>query len=368
MIAAPPLQEFVTANRDEIIRRCLAKVAARSAPLPVADGMNHGVPLFLDQLVETLRVPGTSDVAIGRGAVRHAHDLLLKGFSVSQVVHDYGDVCQSITDLAMEEATPISTADFRTLNACLDDAIAMAVSQYARERDETTAEREALREVERRGFLAHELRNLLNTALLAFDAIRSGRVAPGGSTADVLHRSLMQADALIGRSLTEVRLTQSVQNPERIDVSAFINDVTPAARLATDAAGVPLTIDAGQPNLCVQADRQVLAAVLLNLLQNGVKFTRPGTGIILRVGAGEDRVLIEVEDRCGGLPAGESEDLFRAFEQRGVNRTGLGLGLAFSRWGVEANRGRIYARTIPTVGCVFTIDLPRLHQAAVPSG
>jgi signal transduction histidine kinase len=43
----------------------------------------------------------------------------------------------------------------------------------------------------------------------------------------------------------------------------------------------------------------------------------------------------------------------------------MGLGLAFSRWGVEANNGRIYARNLPDEGCVFTVDLPRLPVRAV---
>jgi signal transduction histidine kinase len=80
----------------------------------------------------------------------------------------------------------------------------------------------------------------------------------------------------------------------------------------------------------------------------------------LRAHASVERVLIEVEDGCGGLPAGEdTEDLFRSFEQRGADRTGLGLGLAFSRWAVEANHGRLYAQNLPNKGCVFTVDLPR---------
>jgi hypothetical protein len=58
------------------------------------------------------------------------------------------------------------------------------------------------------------------------------------------------------------------------------------------------------------------------------------------------------------------EDLFRPFEQRGADRTGMGLGLAFSRWGVEANRGRLYARNLPEHGCVFTVDMPRALLAA----
>jgi len=59
-----------------------------------------------------------------------------------------------------------------------------------------------------------------------------------------------------------------------------------------------------------------------------------------------------------------NDELFRPFEQRSADRTGLGLGLAFSRWGVEANHGRIYARTLPGKGCIFTVDLPRCPTPA----
>ena len=117
--------------------------------------------------------------------------------------------------------------------------------------------------------------------------------------------------------------------------------------------------------VAIEADRQVLAAVVGNLLQNAFKFTRPGTTVTLRVGASAERVLIEIQDECGGLPSGNVNELFRPFEQRSADRTGLGLGLAFSRWGVEANHGRIYARNLPDKGCVFTVDLPRLPVPAV---
>ena len=85
----------------------------------------------------------------------------------------------------------------------------------------------------------------------------------------------------------------------------------------------------------------------------------------LRIGASPERALIEIQDECGGLPGGHVNELFRPFEQRSANRTGLGLGLAFSRWGVEANNGRIYARNLPGKGCVFTLDFPRVPVPAV---
>jgi len=122
------LHEFITLNRDAIIWRCRAKVAKRSIPTPSEAEIKHGVPLFLDQLVDALRAGETSNLEIDRSAGHHGHDLLLKGFTVSQVVHDYGDVCQTITELAVETNAPISTADFRMLNQCLDEAIASAVT------------------------------------------------------------------------------------------------------------------------------------------------------------------------------------------------------------------------------------------------
>src|SRR6476661_7621435 len=112
------LHEFIAVYREEIIRRCRAKVATRSVPPTTDAEIDHGVPVFLDQLMDDLR---------------------LQGFTVSQVVHDYGDVCQSITELAVEQDAPISTDDFRMLNRCLDDAIALAVTEYASERDSTRA-------------------------------------------------------------------------------------------------------------------------------------------------------------------------------------------------------------------------------------
>lgn len=88
----------------------------------------------------------------------------------------------------------------------------------------------------------------------------------------------------------------------------------------------------------------------------------------LRVHASANRVLIEVEDACGGLPeeAGDKE-LVASFEQRGADRTGLGIGLTFSRWGAEANGGRLYARNLPGTGCIFTVDLPRSTVPATAS-
>src|SRR5437899_2012382 len=115
------LHKFVTTHRARIIERCRSKAVMRSIPPPSKAEVNHGVPLFLDQLVDVLRTGALSSRNIDMGASRHGRELLLKGLSLSQVVYAYGDICQAVSELAVQTNTPFSTEDFKTLNQCLDD-------------------------------------------------------------------------------------------------------------------------------------------------------------------------------------------------------------------------------------------------------
>jgi hypothetical protein len=189
MLISPPgapLYELISLNRDDIIHRCRGKVASRSSPPPTKAEIEHGVPVFLDQLVAELRHGPSATNEMSVSAIQHGRDLSLRGFTVEQVVRDYGDVCQSVTDLAVERGAPISAHDFRTLNRCLDDAIAGAVTEFAQTRGY------------QRG--AKELSDLTNTALSAFEALSSGRIGVGGITGGVLKRSLDGIRALLDRS------------------------------------------------------------------------------------------------------------------------------------------------------------------------
>jgi signal transduction histidine kinase len=363
------LHEFLTLHRDEIIARTRRKVATRMAPRPTEAELEHGVPLFLEQLVETLRrEQGTparpTSGEMGRSALQHGADLRKRGFTVAQVVHDYGDVCQAVTELAIELESPISSDEFKTLNRCLDEAIAQAVTEFARQRDISVSEQET----ERLGFFAHELRNLLSNAMLAFEVLKTGTVGVGGSTGSVLARNLIALRDLIDRSLAAVRLEAGLQRRQHVPLTELMEEVELAAAIEARARGVQLTVTRVEPGLVIDVDRQLLAAALANLLQNAFKFGRPRGHVVLRTDSATTtgRVLIEVEDECGGLPPDRAEDLFRPFAQRSTDRTGLGLGLTIARDSVEANGGEIRVRDLPGRGCVFTIDLPLLAPVPVP--
>lgn len=196
------LAEFVAVNRAELISRCREKVAGRSDAGAANAGSDHGVPMFLDQLLEELRHGTSADEDIARTAAQHGHDLLVQGYTVSQVVHDYGDICQAITELAVECEAAISTDDFRTLNRCLDDAIAGAVTEYGRERN---LPGESRMSDERRATAARDLLKTIDISKVAFAAITSGKVGVAGSTGTVLGLALGTARDLAARLVTELR-------------------------------------------------------------------------------------------------------------------------------------------------------------------
>lgn len=142
------LHEFLTSNRDELVRRCRSKVCERDSPsLTVAD-LDHGVPLVLEQLVWALRGEEERAAAAPRGgnqrsfgktpaavevsrtAALHGKELREQGYTAGQVVQDYADIAQAITELAAEHQAPVSVDEFHALNRFLDSAIADAVASY----------------------------------------------------------------------------------------------------------------------------------------------------------------------------------------------------------------------------------------------
>jgi len=362
------LHEFLTANRNDILERARTRVAARNTPAPTELELEDGLPVFIDQLGDALRLKEQTGVidheALMASASRHGKELWRLGLTVKQVVHDYGTICQVITELAVETKAAISAEEFRTLNLCLDDAIAVAVEEFSRQREGSIRDENT----ERLGVLAHELRNLLNTAMLSFESIRNGVVALNGSTGLMLGRSLLGLRNLIDRSLADVRLDSGLQNIERVAVAEVIEEIEITASLQAHARQIHFTVNLGESTVIVNADRQSLTAAVANLVQNAFKFTPKKGKVSLVTTTTTERVLIEVEDECGGLPPGKAEELFHPYSQRGGDRTGLGLGLSICLKTVSAIDGELRVRDIPGKGCVFTIDLPKQPPPPTPIG
>ena len=218
------LHQFLTSNRTELVTRCKKKAASRYAPLLPPAAIDHGIPLFLQQLVETLRLEQTSPAQadkpenvqattdIGRVAGLHGTELLRLGYSIDQVVHEYGDVCQSVTELAGERDEDISPVEFRILNRCLDNAIADAVTSFGHAR-ETLINDQAVTLEHRLRMFSEEQRRLLDIAIHSYSEIKTGTVGLTGATGTLLIHALEELRSLTDRTLPEIRLVAPRSSP-----------------------------------------------------------------------------------------------------------------------------------------------------------
>jgi signal transduction histidine kinase len=373
------MHDFLANNTAALVQRCVEKVAKRPRRHATETQLRNGIPMFLGQLIRTLEAEqeygagagdnisgasggdnSTSLSEMGVSAAAHGTALLALGYTVDQVVHDYGDLCQAITDLAVERDAPFTIDEFRTLNRCLDNAIADAVTEFSFQREVSIAQQQSMDLNQRIGFLMHELRNSLSVASMAVSALEAGSLPITGATGTILKRSHESMKRLITTSLDEVRIEgRAPGSGQAFSLASFIDEAGESALLEADRRGGELLVLPVDPVLGIEGNRHLLLAALANVLNNALKFTCPHTRVTLSAYAAGDRVHITVKDHCGGLPSGDAEKMFSPFTQRGDDRTGLGLGLSIARQSIATDDGQITVENFPGIGCAFTISLPR---------
>lgn len=381
------LYDFLEKNQKEILDMTEKKSLVLAGNLQSSEQLKLGLPIFYNQLKEVLLLKGAensntkndadkekaagdndepamakaegrpSEIVLAKSAGDHGIELLKLGYTLSHVVHAYGAMCQSITELAIKKNENITASEFHDLNRCLDTAIAGAVTSYEEYQNLDTNKQE----VEHLGFLAHELRNALTSVNFALQIIKLGTVGFAGSTGKVLDRGLKRIENLIDRSLTEVRLNASpkiiptkeflFQQVEQILITANIEAKYKDQKLKTD-------IDS---SLVIEADQQLFHSALSNIIQNAIKYTPNGGTIQIRGFHEKENIVIEVEDECGGLK-NPNTDLFKPYVQQNENRKGLGLGLTIAQKAMSLNHGAINVKNLPEKGCIFKITLPQEAQ------
>ncbi|HUR40019.1 MAG TPA: RsbRD N-terminal domain-containing protein [Verrucomicrobiae bacterium] len=204
------LLRLLTQHRDEIVERCRAKAAGRTDPLATPSELQHGIPIFINQLIEMLaegrRRADEARRDTNNTAALHGREMLQHGFTIDQVVHDYGDLCQAVSDVALEKKISFEVDEFRWLNRCLDDVIAEAVAAFAAQRDFAAPDQTGDLN-DRVLATAVELQSLVHTATLAVTALRAGRVGVGGATGTLLERTMLGIGILLERTIKEYRAT-----------------------------------------------------------------------------------------------------------------------------------------------------------------
>jgi signal transduction histidine kinase len=351
------LHEVLAATRDDVIQRWKLQVRGTLAPeaMPASELIDH-IPEFVDEIVFALQadagfaVPDVGATAAGHGAQR-----LRLGFSLDSVVREYGALRDAIVETARSAGAAITFRELQVLFDALVDGIARAVAEYTRQRDAELS-RQAN---EHFAFVAHELRDPLSSASTAFQLLKvKGQLPADGRAAGALERGLLRATELIDQTLQMARVASGIElRTQPTTLAAIFDDARASSVSEADAKDIDIRcVVTGDEIIAI--DTRLVRSALGNLVRNAVKYTPSGHPVEVRGRVADGRAVIEVEDRCGGLPPGKVEEAFGPFVRLTRREKGFGLGLAIAKQAVDAHGGNIRVQNMPGRGCIFVLEFP----------
>ncbi len=347
------LQQLLLERRDELLQRWATAARACCAPPLSQIELIDRMPRFIAELTDTLRPHDAPPPAEGNeDAEEHGVQRMRLGFDIGEVVREYGLLHEAVLELAAQADTVVDAREAHILVSALNKGTCDAVREYQAARDAELLRQSA----EHVGFMAHEVRNSLASAVMAFEVARRRQSGPSRPL-DMLGRALGRMSELINNTLSQAWLKGGAPlRGERVELRPLIEAI--ARDVALEVAERELTLTVTAEPIVMQADPRVLASAISNLVRNAIKFSRSPATVAVRAWEHDARILIEVEDGCGGLPPGRAEELFSPFVQKGADRSGFGLGLAIVRQAAEAHNGTVKVRNVDGHGCIFKLDLP----------
>ena len=210
--------------------------------------------------------------------------------------------------------------------------------------------------------VAHELRTPLTAAALALQSQRLGQIDMDRFQ-DVVTRRLEEMEAL-SKDLLEVGTTrwETLFNPQRLDLASVSAEVILELEKLWLGRNVEIRTDIPSDLPKVFADQRRMRQVLLNLLENALKYTGNGGHIALSMlHRTSQRVEVSVCDSGPGIPKAEQQRIFLdrvRLPQTSDRTTGFGVGLSVCRRIVEVHGGRIWVVSEPGEGACFTFTVP----------
>src|SRR4051812_4250849 len=358
-VARKNLFEVLKERRDHLLT-CWGqriKSLVTSASLPRAELLDH-IPAFVDEIIQALYPSAMPLPPMSARAEQHGEQRLGLGFDVAEVVREYGMLHECILEVAAEAGLEVAHRDQAVVVKWLNAGIADAVSQYVKQRDLELQRQSS----EHLGFIAHELRNPLGSARMAFERLRRKELEES-RTVEMLDRGLRRTAEMIDSVLSHASLKMGVvPRLAPVAVRPFLQEIEADAAVEALAKEIKTVVMAPE-DLVIEADPRLLRSAVYNLLHNALKFSHEQSTVVVSAGYADGRVSIEVMDACGGLPPGKAEELFAPLVQRGENRSGFGLGLGIALQAAEAHNGTIKVRDIPGKGCAFILDVPSTATA-----
>jgi signal transduction histidine kinase len=351
------LCDILSARRAEILHIWTSSIrplpdAAQITTLELVDHL----PKILDELTEILRSWAEKGQVFDRPSTsgKHGVQRFGLGFVIEAVIREYSLLHRCIIEMIHEQGAEVSIYEQRILSDFVFSGIAEAATEYSHQRD-TELRRQAN---EHFAFLAHELRTPLASVQFALGSLHGKDLVRSTPLADVLLRGITRMNDLIEGALRLAIAREGVE-PQRVHlrVSTLVTDAI--AESVVGASDKEIRLEAhGVEDLEIDADERLMRSAMTNLLSNAVKFSQKGGTVRVRFRKAQDKVVIDVEDACGGLPPGTPEKMFKPFVPVGDDKNGFGLGLAIARQAVESHGGSLGVRNHPGEGCTMTIELP----------
>jgi two-component system sensor histidine kinase KdpD len=222
--------------------------------------------------------------------------------------------------------------------------------------------------------VSHDLRTPLTAITGAATALLESADRLDGRTRGELLESIRDEAERLNRLVQNLlEMTRLEAGPLRVQRDWHpLEEVIGAAlgRLARGLGARRLAVSIPPDLPLVGIDDVLIEQVLVNLLDNAVKYTPVDSAMRLVVSAAEDHVTVELADHGPGLPRGEEERVFEKFHRAAADGPrGAGLGLAICRGIVQAHGGRIWAQNLPEGGVafLFTLPLSGARPAVVPA-
>ena len=215
--------------------------------------------------------------------------------------------------------------------------------------------------------LSHELRTPLTTVRLLAEMLAADAAGLPPRVADRITKIEVEAghlsqmvDELL--DLSRIESGTGALVVEELDIVRLAAATVERIRLFAERQGVTISVEAVGTIAPVRGDAERLGQALLNLVHNAVKFSAPGSPVVVRVAPTESRVVVAVEDHGPGIPRRDLPRVFERFYKVDRARTrgagGTGLGLAIARHIVEAHGGRIWVESEEGVGSTFSFAIP----------
>lgn len=224
-------------------------------------------------------------------------------------------------------------------------------------------------ETVRRDFISnisHELRTPLASLKALTETLQSGALTDPEAGPRFLGRISTEVDALTQMAqelldLSKIESGQVALDLAPVSPQELLTSAADRMKLQAERAGLTLRVESPNDLPVVRADKARLEQVLVNLIHNAVKFTRPGGEVVLLADAAQGGVRFGVKDTGIGIPADDLPRVFERFYRVDKSRTGsgTGLGLSIARHIVEAHGGRIWAESEEGRGSTFFFSIPQ---------